>query len=92
MCLRFEDLLLRRDTTLAAMLDEVERTGYSLPTPRPKALRVLAAAIQPRKSRTFRSGRAGAWREHFTPAHKELFLQVAGDLLVRLGYESGDSW
>jgi hypothetical protein len=92
MCIRFEDLLLRRDATLAAMLDEVERTGYQIPTPRPKALQVLVDAIQPRRSRTFRSGKAGGWREHFSPEHKRQFLEIAGDLLIRLGYEADDKW
>ncbi|HEY5982256.1 MAG TPA: sulfotransferase domain-containing protein [Anaerolineales bacterium] len=92
LCLRFEDFLERREATLASMLDQVERTGFHIPTPRAQALRILAEAIQPRRSRTFRAGRAGGWREHFTPKHKQLFLDVAGDLLVRLGYEPDNDW
>ena len=34
MCIRFEDLINKRDVTLDAMLDEVESTGYKIPTPR----------------------------------------------------------
>ncbi len=92
MCLRFEDLINNRDATLNAMLDEVERTGYKIPTPREKALPVLIEAIQPKKSHTFRSGKTGGWREHFTEQHKQLFKDVAGDLLVRLGYEKSNDW
>jgi hypothetical protein len=92
MCMRFEDLIDNRDATLDAMLDEVESTGYKIPRPREKALAVLAEAIQPRKSHTFRSGKAGGWREHFTDEHKNLFKEVAGDLLVRLGYEASNDW
>jgi hypothetical protein len=92
LCIRFEDLIDKRDATLSAMLDEVEKTGYKIPTPREKALPVLVEAIQPRKSRTFRSGKTGGWREHFTQAHKDLFKDVAGDLLVRLGYEKNNDW
>jgi len=92
MCVRYEDFLQRRDATLASMLDQVERTGYRVPIPREKALSVLVDAIQPKKSRTFRSGKAGGWREHFTAEHSRLFLDVAGDLLVRLGYEKNDVW
>ena len=91
-CLRFEDLMTHRDTTLNAMLDEVEKTGYKIPTSRTRALAVLAEAIQPRKSHTFRSGKTGGWREHFTEEHKKLFKDVAGDLLVRLGYEKSNEW
>jgi len=92
MCLRFEDLINHREATLNAMLDEVEKTAYKIPTPREKALSVLVKAIQPKKSHTFRSGKTGGWRQHFTGEHKELFKNVAGDLLVRLGYENSNDW
>ena len=74
------------------MLDQVERTGYRIPVQRPRALEILKESIQPSRSRTFRSGTAGAWREHFSPEHKRLFLDVAGDLLIRLGYEKNNEW
>jgi sulfotransferase 6B1 len=92
MCLRFEDLINNRDATLHAMLDEVERTGYRIPKPRDKALPILIEAIQPKKSHTFRSGKTGGWTQHFTKEHKKLFKDVAGDLLVRLGYEKNNDW
>jgi sulfotransferase 6B1 len=92
MCIRFEDLIQNRNATLEAMLDEVESTGYRIPTPRTRALSILVEAIQPRKSHTFRTGKTGGWREHFTVEHKNLFKDVAGDLLVRLGYEENNDW
>ena len=92
LCIRFEDLINKRDATLKAMLEEVESTGYKIPTPREKALAVLVDAIQPKKSRTFRSGKTGGWKEHFTDEHKKLFKDVAGNLLVRLGYEKSNDW
>ena len=92
MCIRFEDLINKHDATLNAMLDEVEKTGYKIPTPREKALAILVEAIQPKKSHTFRSGKTGGWREYFTDEHKALFKDVAGDLLVRLGCEPNNDW
>lgn len=92
MCIRFEDLINDRDTTLQAMLDEVEKTGYVIPTPREKALGILIEAIQPKQSRTFRTGKTGGWKEYFTDEHKALFKEVAGDLLVKLGYEENNDW
>jgi len=92
MCIRFEDIINNRDATLNAMLDEVEKTGYQIPTPREKALAILIDAIQPKKSHTFRSGKTGGWRNHFTDEHKRLFKEVADDLLVRLGYEENNDW
>jgi len=92
MCIRFEDLINNRDTTLIAMLDEVEKTGYKIPTPREKALEILVEAIQPKKSHTFRSGKTGGWKEYFAEEHKTLFKEVAGNLLVKLGYEESNNW
>jgi hypothetical protein len=92
MCLRFEDLVNNRDVTLMSMLNEVEKTGYKIPFSRKKTLSVLVEAIQPKKSHTFRSGKTGGWKQYFTDEHKSLFMDVAGDLLVRLGYEENNNW
>jgi len=92
LCIRFEDLINDRDATLNAMLDEVEKTGYKIPTSREQALSVLVESIQPKKSHTFRLGKAGGWREFFTEEHKKLFKDVARDLVVKLGYEKDNDW
>jgi hypothetical protein len=92
MSIRFEQLINDRDATLSSMLAEVEKTGYKIPTSRDKALSILVDAIQPKKSHTFRSGKTGDWREHFTEEHKKLFKEAAGDLLVRLSYEKNNDW
>lgn len=92
MCIRFEELINNRDVTLNAMLNEVERTGYKIPTPRENALSILVDAIQPKKSHTFRSGKTGGWKLHFTEEHKKLFKDIAGDLLIKLRYEKDNSW
>ncbi|GAB4422892.1 MAG: hypothetical protein Kow002_12390 [Anaerolineales bacterium] len=92
MCIRFEDLINTRDVILNAMLDEVEKTGYEIPTPREKAIEILIDAIQPKKSHTFRTGKTGGWKQYFTDEHKALFKDVAGDLLVELGYEKNNDW
>ena len=40
----------------------------------------------------FRKGVAGDWRNVFTVRDRELYKEVAGDLLVRLGYEKDHDW
>ena len=92
MAILFEDFINSRDAILNAMLSEVERTDYKIPTPREKALAVLVDSIQPGKSHTFRSGKTGGWQQHFTEEHKKLFKDVAGDLLIDLGYEKNNDW
>lgn len=92
LCIRFEDLINNQDVTLNQMLDQVEKTGYKIPTPREKSLPILVEAIQPKKSHTFRSGKTGGWKEYFTDEHKKIFKDVAGDLLVKLSYEKSNDW
>jgi len=92
LCLRFEDLINNRNATLNAMLDEVDKTGYKIPTPREKALENLIESIQPKKSHTFRAGKTGGWKTYFTEEHKTLFKDIAGDLVVRLRYEKSNDW
>ena len=92
MCMRYEDLINNRDVTLNTMLAEVEKTGYKIPTPREKAIGILVEAIEPKKSHTFRAGKTGGWKTYFTDEHKKLFKDIAGDLVVRLGYEKNNDW
>jgi hypothetical protein len=92
LALRFEDLILNRERALGCLLDYLDGRGFTPQAPRSQALEVLQAAIAPNKSGTFRKGQPGNWREHFTEANKARFKDLAGDLLVRLGYEQGEDW
>ena len=92
LCLRFEDMIDDQDNTLRLILGEFDKAGYKLPISEDSALSSLREAIQPTKSHTFRKGRTGSWKDHFTEVHKDLFKQVAGDLVVRLGYEKDNNW
>lgn len=92
MGIRFEDLVDHRESTLGLMLDQIEKTGFHIPTPREQALDILVDAIQPAKSHTFRSGKTGGWKEYFSKENKTLFKEVSGDLLVRLRYEKDNDW
>jgi sulfotransferase 6B1 len=42
--------------------------------------------------KTFRKGRIGGWREEFSDEHTRAVKEVAGSLLVDLGYEAGPDW
>ena len=51
--------------------------------------------LNPQESHTFRKGgkgKLGGWKTVFTPEHKKAFNQVAGNLLVELGYEQNLDW
>jgi hypothetical protein len=43
-------------------------------------------------SPTFRKGIIGDWRNYFTSEHKQAFKNVAGQLLIDLGYEPNFDW
>jgi hypothetical protein len=92
LCLRFEELILNRDAALTCLLDYIEGRGFTPSVQRQHALQALQEAIAPKRSGTFRKGQPGNWREHFTEANKTLFKELAGDLLVRLGYEQDEDW
>jgi hypothetical protein len=92
LCLRFEDLILDRLAALDRILDFLVRRGFTPRLPRQQELAILEQAITPKKSGTFRKAQPGNWVEYFTPANKALFKEMAGDLLLRLGYEENQDW
>ena len=89
--IHFEDLIDDRTATLNHLLDHF-LARVPLQTPRRLILDALESSINPSKSPTFRSGKAGEWKKYFTDEHKKIFKDAAGDLLVRLGYEKDNGW
>jgi len=90
--LRFEDLILDRQTAFVKFLDYLESRGFTHQPHRKKSIQYLEDAIRPRKSGTFRKGKPGNWKEYFTEGNISNFKQAAGDLLIQLGYEEDLSW
>jgi hypothetical protein len=43
-------------------------------------------------SNTFRKGQIGGWREEFSEEHARAAREIAGPLLVKLGYEADPEW
>jgi sulfotransferase 6B1 len=87
----FEDLIQDRAATLNRILDHF-LARVPLQTSRQLILDSLESSTNPTKSPTFRSGRTGEWKKHFNEEHKRLFKDAAGDLLIRLGYETDNDW
>jgi sulfotransferase 6B1 len=91
---RFEDLIgasgggtrATQEETVAAVARHV---GRELD---PGRVSAVADRVWSDKSSTFRQGRAGGWRDHFTPEHIRLFKDHAGCQLIELGYESDLDW
>ena len=91
MKIHFEDLIHDRTAILNQIIDHLLKR-VSLRAPRQLILNSLETSINPKKSPTFRSGKTGEWKKHFTDENKKIFKDVAGDLLVKLGYEKDGNW
>ena len=89
--IHFEDLIHDRAGTLNRIIEHF-LARVPLTSPRKLLLAALENSINPGKSPTFRSGKTGEWAKHFTENHKVIFKEVAGDLLLRLGYEKDNNW
>lgn len=91
MKIHFEDLITNRLQTLGRIADHF-LARVPLQTAREVVIESLEASINPKKSPTFRLGKTGEWKKYFTPEHKKIFKETAGDLLVKLGYETNEDW
>jgi hypothetical protein len=92
LCVRFEDLILNRNTALESIMDYLNLRGFTAQPARSHALKVLNQAIEPKRSGTFRKGKPGNWQEHFSKSNKSVFKESTDDLLIRLGYEKDNDW
>jgi len=90
--LRYEEFLVQLKETLTRILEHAVERGFKPWFPHGQAIEMLIQGIDPSRSPTFRSGKSGGWREAFNAMHKQVFKEVSGDLLIRLGYEKDQSW
>jgi sulfotransferase 6B1 len=89
--IHFENLIQDRVQTLNRIIDHF-LARVPRPASRQLILESLESAINPSKSPTFRSGKTGEWRKHFTDEHRRIFKGSAGNLLLKLGYEENNDW
>ena len=92
--IRFEDLIGPRGGGVSGkQLDEIKRIAdfVERPISNEHAQR-LAQNMYSRGSLTYRKGIIGDWQNHFTEDHRRVFKRVAGDILIRLGYEKNGDW
>ncbi len=89
--IHFEDLIHDRAVTLSRIMDHF-LAHAPLQSPRQLILDSLESSINPGRSPTFRTGKTGEWQKYFTDEHREIFKEIAGDLLIQLGYEENSDW
>ncbi len=91
LAIHFEDLIHDRAAALTRIMEHF-LARVPLQAPRERILHALESSINPTKSPTFRSGKTGEWKKYFTDEHKAMFKDIAGDLLIKLGYEKNNDW
>jgi hypothetical protein len=72
------------DSTEEVASSCVEKTGFERRSDRKRGQEDSASRS--------RKGVAGDWRNAFTEEDKRVFKEVAGELLIKLGYEEGYTW
>ncbi len=92
LAIRFEDLASEnRDAVIRQMAE-----FYALHCPEncdaDTWVEHMRASIAPQKSHTFRTGQKSGWQKEFTGEQRRLFADLTGDLLIRLGYETNETW
>jgi hypothetical protein len=89
--IHFEELINDRASALTRIMEHLLARA-PLPTPRQLILESLESSINPERSPTFRSGKTGEWKKYFKEEHKKIFKEIAGDLLLKLDYETNNDW
>lgn len=92
LAIRYEDLLSESRPRIIAEMAELYARHCSQKFDRSACVAAMTASIAPEKSHTFRTGKKTGWQREFTPELRRLFNDVAGDLLIELGYERDRSW
>jgi len=94
--LKYEDLISEKKREVITnmiqfylyRIKDKRKEGYNLNELVQKSLE----NINPEKSHTFRRGERGNWKKFFTEEHKKAMKEVAGDLLIKLGFEKDLDW
>lgn len=91
---RFEDLVgPRGGGETEKQIATIERIAEFLGRPVDRAgAMTIAQRTYGTSGLTFRRGTIGDWQNHFTEEHRQAFKDVAGDILVGLGYEEDMNW
>lgn len=91
-CVKYEDLVgPNKEQTVLSILEFVRTHGSPHLEPK-RAVRQVLANIDPHRSRTFRAGGSGAWKDAFDSHHVDAMKAAAGDLLTELGYTQDCNW
>ena len=89
---RFEDLVSANRESIIEQMVKFYLAKTTQQFDLPIAVNLALSAIDPQKSHTFREGQVGGWQGQLSQQQKVDCMEVAGDLLIELGYESEKNW
>jgi sulfotransferase 6B1 len=92
LALRFEDMASDARPAVVRRMAEFYAGHCRAPIDIDACARAMTAGIAPQKSHTFRSGKKSGWQQEFTAEHRRVFDELAGELLIELGYEKNHDW
>jgi len=91
--IKYEDLINDADLMIFhQMFSFLGFPGSSIPTLLTAAYEKSLFSGQYRKSVHIRSGKTSQWKKHFKSVHKDRFVDLFGDALIKLGYEKNNDW
>jgi hypothetical protein len=92
LAIRFEDMASEDRPAITRRMAEFYAGHCREPIDIDACARAMMAGIEPQKSHTFRSGKKSGWQQELTAEHRRVFDQLAGELLIALGYEQTHDW
>jgi hypothetical protein len=92
MAIRFEELASEHRPAVIRRMAEFYAQRCRENIDLKECVSAMTARIAPHKSHTFRTGKRAGWQTEFTADHRRVFDELAGDLLIALGYESNRNW
>jgi sulfotransferase 6B1 len=90
--IRFEDLASENRHTVIRQMADFYAAHCNRSIDVDACVRAMTDSIAPHKSHTFRSGKKAGWQREFAAEHRRVFEELAGDLLIELGYEQSHDW
>jgi hypothetical protein len=90
--IRFEDLRSEKQASIIEQMASLygRRVNGSIDVE--ACAQTMASHLDPQKSHTFRSGKKAGWQREFTAEHRRQMDEVAGELLIQMGYEPDHAW
>jgi hypothetical protein len=92
LAIKFEDLASERRPEVIRHIAEFYANHCAAGLDIDSCVTAMTARIAPEKSHTFRSGKRAGWQKEFTADHRRRFDELAGNLLIELGYELNHDW